>query len=252
MSYNLSEKQTFHTQAVLAPRLRVKLVGNLIVDLAQAGDEGIGFADQGNYSWVDALGNTNYTDTDVIMASASGTFEAIANGAIAQNAEYYGAASGKISATPAGRPLGRVLEAATADGDVVRVTLYALPKFSLPKALSASSVSEYLYVADGACKVSGIQTDPAVAGSDAGAVTVAVRKILAGSGALPGDAAGANVVELLTAAINLKSAAGTPVAGTLSAVAGALTLAKGDAIAFKLAGTQTAVVALLQVEVVRQ
>ncbi len=253
MSYNPSAKNTFHTQAALGSRLRVKLVGTLTVDLAGAGDEGIGFADQGNQTVVDALGNTQYTDTDVVLASTEGTFEAVANGVIAVNAEYYGAAAGKISATPVGRPLGRVLEAASADGDIVRVTCYGVPKFSLLKTMSSASASEYLLVADGPIKLAKLQLLPQVAGTDAGAVTAQFRKILAGSGDLASDAAGANVKELLAGTtVNLKSTAGTPVVPALSATPADLIFATGDILAVKFAGTLTAVVALVQAEMVRQ
>lgn len=253
MSYNLDARQTFHTSTAVGPRLRVKLTGSLIVDLAGAGDEGVGFADAGNQSVVDALGNTSYTDIAVVMGSAEGTFEAVANGAIALNSEYYGAAAGKISATPVGRPLGRVLEAAAADGDIVRVTLYAVPKQTLAKNIIAASVSEYLYVADGPMKLAKAQLLPEVVGSDGGAVTAAFRKIIAGSGALASDAAGANVKELLAGTtVDLKSAAGTPVVPALSATPANLLFATGDILAVKYAGTMTAVVALAQFEFVRQ
>ena len=57
----------------------------------------------------------------VVTPNAEGTVLMIANGAIAQYGNVYGAASGKVSATVNGNFIGIALEATTADGDQVEV-----------------------------------------------------------------------------------------------------------------------------------
>jgi hypothetical protein len=56
----------------------------------------------------------------------SGTLEFVANGVIAEGAEVFPAASGKITATPNGDAIGKAFEAATADGDIIEVLQYPL------------------------------------------------------------------------------------------------------------------------------
>lgn len=58
----------------------------------------------------------------VRLRTAQGTRKYVASGAITANVDVFGAASGKISATKAGEYLGKSVEAATADGDVIEVS----------------------------------------------------------------------------------------------------------------------------------
>lgn len=106
--------------------------------------------------------------------------------------------------------------------------------------LAAADVDKWAFVADRAYTVKSIKEIHSVAGNDGGAVTLDVRKITAATVAAPGAAAAAGVVEMLSAALNLKSTADTTVAASLSAVAGALTLAAGDKIGLNFIGTLTA------------
>jgi hypothetical protein len=98
---------------------------------------------------------------------------------------------------------------------------------------TASSVSQSIFVAPRALMVVGITLRPDVAGTDAGAVTVQVRKVPSGTAIASGTA-------LLSAAMNLKSTANTNVSGSLSTVAGALLIPAGTAIALEFAGVLTA------------
>lgn len=62
----------------------------------------------------------------VDLLSSGGTHRLMASGAITALALVYAAASGKISSTPSGPPLGVALHAASADGDIVEVLAFGL------------------------------------------------------------------------------------------------------------------------------
>jgi hypothetical protein len=70
-------------------------------------------------------------------------------------------------------------------------------------------------------------------------VTLDVRKHTAAGTGAPGAAAGATVKELLTAAFDLKSAANTKVAGTLTATSADRNLAVDDKIGLNFIGVLT-------------
>ncbi len=110
-------KREFTTGEALATRRRVKLSGATII-----------YADAGE----DAIGVTEYAIANgvvgaVRMINDSGTFEVTAAGIISAAAAIYGAADGKVSATPSGPIIGHAIEAATADNDQIEVILYAVP-----------------------------------------------------------------------------------------------------------------------------
>lgn len=65
----------------------------------------------------------------VILDSKQGTMPAVAAAAITAMALVYPAANGKVSMVVTGQPLGRAVDAATADGDVIEVLPLAIPSF---------------------------------------------------------------------------------------------------------------------------
>lgn len=111
------QKKTLTSGEALATRRRVKLSGSTVI-YADAGEDAIGVTEF-------AVANT--TAVSIRLINASGTFEITASGAISAAAAIYGAADGKISATPSGPILGHAIEASTADGDLIEVVLYSSP-----------------------------------------------------------------------------------------------------------------------------
>ncbi len=110
-------KKTLISGEALEARRRVKLSGATVL-----------YADAGE----DAIGVTEYavaitTEVAIRMINDSGTFEMTASGAISAAAAIYGAADGKVSATPSGPIIGHAIEAATDDGDRIECILYAVP-----------------------------------------------------------------------------------------------------------------------------
>jgi hypothetical protein len=107
----------------------------------------------------------------------------------------------------------------------------------LRKEFNANSVDDWVFIADRAYTVVSIKEVHSVAGNDASAVTLDVRKVTDASA--PGAAASSTVKELLSSALNLKSTANTVVTGSLTATAADLDLAAGDKIGLNFAGTLT-------------
>jgi hypothetical protein len=101
--------------------------------------------------------------------------------------------------------------------------------------ISAASVDDWIFIADRAYTVVSIKEVHSVAGTDAGSVTLDIRKVTA-DGQAPGATAGASVIELLSSAFNLKSTANTVVSGTLAVTS----IAAGDRIGANFAGVLTA------------
>lgn len=101
---------------------------------------------------------------------------------------------------------------------------------------SAATAANYgvFFTAPFACKVTAIVERHATAGSDAGAVTVMLKKVASGTAASAGT-------DMLSAGISLKGTADTNAAGSLSATAANLLLAAGDSLALVTTGTLTAV-----------
>jgi len=94
---------------------RVKISGSTVM-YADAGDCGIGTVQ----AVVDYSENANAC----IRLDAAGTSKMMASGVIAAGANVYPAADGKITATINGRCIGKALEAATANGDIIDVLPY--------------------------------------------------------------------------------------------------------------------------------
>lgn len=105
---------TFVAGEDLAAHRRVKLSGATVV-YADAGDEAIG---------VTEFAVSSGEDITVRMLNAGGTVEIFAAGTFAVSATIYGADDGKIDDVVAGQPLGKVLEAATAAGDLIETLPY--------------------------------------------------------------------------------------------------------------------------------
>jgi hypothetical protein len=109
MSMTENAKITLASGEALAARRCVKLSGATLV-YTDAGEECIGVTE---YAVGSGVNVTIRTITD------HGTFEFTAAGAISASAAFYPADDGKVSANANGEALGRALEAATADGDLI-------------------------------------------------------------------------------------------------------------------------------------
>ncbi len=122
--------------------------------------------------------------------------------------------------------------------DAVVVNGSPLPqRVMLRKEFNANSVDDWVFIADRAYTVVSIKEVHSVAGNDASAVTLDVRKVTDASA--PGASAGSTVKELLASALNLKSTANTVVTGTLTSTTADLDLAAGDKIGLNFIGTLT-------------
>jgi hypothetical protein len=105
---------------------------------------------------------------------------------------------------------------------------------------TASSVDQAFFTATRKYVVKGVVVRPAVAGNDAGAVTVAVKKAASGTAIASGTA-----VHSSTA--NLKGTANTNQTLTLSTTASDLEIAAGTSIGADFTGTLTAAVGCITV-----
>jgi hypothetical protein len=107
----------------IAQKLRVSIVTGTVtsppeVEIAGVGDAGIG---------INEVLTAITKLASVEPLNKSGTLEMVANGVIAEGADVFPAAAGKCSATAAGGALGKAMEAATADGDIIEVLVYPNP-----------------------------------------------------------------------------------------------------------------------------
>jgi hypothetical protein len=93
---------------------RVKLNSSRAVVYSDAGEEWIGIT-------TEAVANGN--NVGVRLKNGPGTFKMMAAGAYSILAVLYGADDGKVDDVASGLPVGRALEAATADGDVAEVSI---------------------------------------------------------------------------------------------------------------------------------
>ena len=103
---------TFLASAAMGPFLRVKLSSGKLV-AAGAEDRELGTLEQRVLAADDPAA--------VVPRNAEGTVRMVAAGAVTQFATVYGAASGKVSATPNGNPIGMAMTAAAADGNYIEV-----------------------------------------------------------------------------------------------------------------------------------
>ena len=107
----------------LAQKLRVKIVSGTVTSPPEVALAGVGEAGIGVNDVLTAI--TKLAAVEPL--NKSGTLEMVASGVIAEGADVYPAAGGKISATAAGGALGKAIEAATADGDIIEVLVYPDP-----------------------------------------------------------------------------------------------------------------------------
>jgi hypothetical protein len=105
---------------------------------------------------------------------------------------------------------------------------------------AAASVDKRFFTATREYIVTAISATVTVAGTDAGAVTLTVRKVPSGTVITSGTA-------LHTGTVNLKGTADTKQDLTLSATPSDLLLAAGDSLACDFAGTLTAATGVLTV-----
>ena len=105
---------------------------------------------------------------------------------------------------------------------------------------TASSVDKTSFVADRAMRVIGIRGRVEAAGTDAGAVTAAVKKAASGTAIASGTA-------LHSGTFNLKGTAATNQTLTLSTTTTDLDLAAGDSIGVDFTGTLTAATGVITV-----
>lgn len=96
------------------------------------------------------------------------------------------------------------------------------------------AVDQNIFIAERPYQVVSVKEVHSTAGTDAGAVTLAVKKCTG----TQAPSAGTNV---LTGTLNLKGTANTVQSGTLSATAADSVLAAGDRLAIDITGTPTAV-----------
>lgn len=106
--------------------------------------------------------------------------------------------------------------------------------------LLAASVDAWVFVADRAYELVGIDEIHSVVGGS-GAL-VSYRKITAAGTAAPGAAAGATVKEFQSAALDLTTSINVKQAAALTSTAADLRLAVGDKIGRDMAGTLTGLV----------
>ena len=104
--------KTFTTAEALNAFCRVKLDSSADVVYADAGEDWIGTTEEYAASGADVA---------VRLRSASGTRKMLVAGAVSIGDIVYGADDGEIDDAPTGEAVGRALEAATADGDIIEI-----------------------------------------------------------------------------------------------------------------------------------
>ena len=117
---------------------------------------------------------------------------------------------------------------------------------SCPYNINADAVDNWVFVADADYEVTRIVCVPAVAGSDGSAVTADVMKA-SGTTAV---ASGATVLSAVDS-FNLKGTAHTIQIGTLSTTESSRRLTTNDRLGINFAGTLTAAVGLIQINLKR-
>lgn len=103
---------------------------------------------------------------------------------------------------------------------------------NVPQGATAADFDGLFFIAPIACKVVSVRERHAVAGNDAGAVTLMLKKVPSGTAKAAGT-------DCLAAGIDLKATADTNQSGTLHATAANYTLAAGDALGWVPTGTLT-------------
>lgn len=114
------------------------------------------------------------------------------------------------------------------------VTLPVMYRLEGTSAATALNYSAPFFIAQRDYYLISVTERHEVAGSDAGAVTMMLKKVP--SGTAPGSG-----TDMLSAGFNLKATADTNQEGTLVTTAGGLTIPRGYSLSFLLTGTPTAV-----------
>lgn len=225
--------------ALTVPALRLKIKSGsttspIEVELAGAGEAYIGT-------------NTKPIEAGKIVAvklrNAEGTHEMVANGAISASANFYGAASGKISATVAGAALGTMIEAATSDNERIEVLPYESEGRSENvqggTIATTGDTDEYLIVPKTG-KITGMDFSgiDALAANDTNYLTWSVTN-------LGQDGAGSTAILAATDPNTTKATGGTALAAntkrslTLHGTAANLDVTVGDRLRIRAAATGT-------------
>jgi hypothetical protein len=139
--------------AALAEYLRVKFGGSTYSAAGIEDDDGTVF---------ESVFNAGDKVT-VIPPSYHGTVQMIASGAIAAGANVYPAASGKVSATVAGRRIGKNLTEATADGDVIEVQRLARDTSDLEEGGVNALTGASMQITEDMCKNGHVTTSHSTA-----------------------------------------------------------------------------------------
>ena len=221
--------KTFTASGTVTAGLRVTLSGTAVA-VAGVSDEDVGVS----------LGTVADGVPVAIKMCRDGEIASYtANGAITAGVDVYPAASGKVSATIAGKRIGKAIEASTTDGDTIKILKFAPAndRVVITKTFNASSVDDWIFIADRAYTTVSVKEIHSVAGGSAAAA--AIRKVTAAGTAAPGASAGATVKELLTAALDLTTTANISQTATLTATTADRDLAAGDKIGSDLSGTLT-------------
>jgi len=134
------------SESAFSPYERVKLHTDGTATHCGAGDVGIGSV-SGEYSST----RSDSSNVSVVLDIEVGTQLGIAAGAITAGAYVYGAASGKLSATPVGSPVGIMSPLSSASGSGSRIEFFPITKLvdsftqvAASSALTASSTETSL------------------------------------------------------------------------------------------------------------
>ena len=232
--------RTFIANVELAQKLRVAIVSGTTtsppnVGIAGVGDAGIGINDT----------LTAITDLCAVEPlNKSGTLEMLADGAIAEGADVFPAAGGKCSSTAAGGAMGKAMEAATADGDIIEVLVYPSPLHVLntpgtTSIATTSNTDEYI-IATKSGNLVGVDFSSlaALATSDTNYITFTITNL--------GQAGAGTTVMLAASDANTTKATGGSalVANskrqlTIHGTAANLIVAEGDRLRIRAAATGT-------------
>jgi hypothetical protein len=171
------------------------------------------------------------SDTDGTLADSAGTVGIQIGRVIPATSTTLGTAFDKVLAID----FGAAANAVATDGARTVVT----------SELLAASVDKWVFVADRAYKVMGINEVHSVVGGSSAAVRP--RKVTAAGTDAPGAAAGTTVKELTTANIDLTATINVVQAPALAATAADLLLAAGDKIGLDFSGTLTGLVGSISI-----
>ncbi len=230
---------TFIASVEIAQKLRVNIKSGTVtippeVEIAGVGISGIGIND-----YLTAITK----DCAVDSWNKSGTLEMVASGVIAEGADVYPDAGGKITATATGDALGKAMEASGADGDIIEVVAY--PQFTAIDGVQGATIAttsnsdEYIIAKRSGTLVgvdfSGID---ALAASDTNYITWSLTNL---------GQAGAGSVAMLAAtdANTTKATGGSALVAnskrqlTLHATPANLVVVEGDRIRIRAAATGT-------------